>query len=118
MPFLDRSHFIIITHHKRTMQACNQLYGVTMQERGVSKRVAVRVEEVGDNGKIHDSAVQRADTSHANGSAGHADAASHSNGHSQATGDAEPPLLEVEIPKKKRAKKSALREQLEQAFET
>jgi chromosome segregation protein len=43
-PFLDRSHFIVITHHKLTMQSCDQLYGVTMQERGVSKRVAVRVE--------------------------------------------------------------------------
>jgi chromosome segregation protein len=51
-PFLDRSHFIIITHHKRTMQACDRLYGVTMQERGVSKRVAVRFEHVGEGGAI------------------------------------------------------------------
>ena len=119
VPFLDRSHFIIITHHKRTMQACNQLYGVTMQERGVSKRVAVRVEEVGDNGRIHDSAVQRAETANTNGAAARTDASTpQSNGHAHTNGDAEPPLLEVEIPKKKRAKKSALREQLEQAFET
>ncbi|MCI0630293.1 MAG: chromosome segregation protein SMC [Phycisphaerales bacterium] len=62
VPFLDNSHFIIITHHKRTMQACDQLYGVTMQERGVSKRVAVRVEEVAHDGKIHQSAINRADT--------------------------------------------------------
>jgi len=51
-PFLDRSHFIIITHHKRTMQSCDQLYGVTMQERGVSRRVAVHFEQIGANGAI------------------------------------------------------------------
>ena len=58
-PFLDGSHFIIITHHKRTMQACDQLYGVTMQERGVSKRVSVQVDEVGADGRIKDSALER-----------------------------------------------------------
>jgi chromosome segregation protein len=43
--FTDRSNFIIITHNKRTMQECDRLYGVTMQERGVSTRVSVRFEE-------------------------------------------------------------------------
>jgi chromosome segregation protein len=43
--FLDRSQFIIITHAKRTMAAADVLYGVTMQESGVSKRVAVRFED-------------------------------------------------------------------------
>lgn len=52
LPFLDKSHFIVITHHKRTMQACDQLYGVTMQERGVSKQVAVRIEQIQDNGDV------------------------------------------------------------------
>lgn len=50
--FLDKSHFIVITHHKRTMQGCNQLYGITMQERGVSKRVSVNFDQVGHNGEI------------------------------------------------------------------
>ncbi len=50
--FLDRSHFIIITHNKRTMRHADQLYGVTMQERGVSKRVQVRFDDVGANGSI------------------------------------------------------------------
>jgi chromosome segregation protein len=40
--FLDQSHFIIITHSKRTMAAADVLYGITMQESGVSKKVAVR----------------------------------------------------------------------------
>lgn len=43
--FLDRSHFIIITHSKRTMAVADVLYGITMQESGVSKRVAVRFED-------------------------------------------------------------------------
>jgi chromosome segregation protein len=42
----DRSQFIVITHSKQTMQAVDVLYGVTMQEPGVSKLVGVRV---GDN---------------------------------------------------------------------
>ncbi len=50
--FLDRSHFIVITHNKHTMQAADILYGVTMQERGVSKRVSVRLDQVGPDGKI------------------------------------------------------------------
>ncbi len=55
--FLDRSHFIVITHHKRTMQAADVLYGITMQERGVSKQVAVRFDQVGADGKIDRAAV-------------------------------------------------------------
>jgi chromosome segregation protein len=49
--FLDRSHFIIITHSKRTMAAADVLYGVTMQESGVSKRVAVRFEDWPDDAR-------------------------------------------------------------------
>ncbi|MDP7008514.1 MAG: chromosome segregation protein SMC [Phycisphaerales bacterium] len=60
--FLEKSHFIVITHHKRTMMECNKLYGVTMQERGVSKRVSVTVDEVGDNGTIAASAHNREET--------------------------------------------------------
>ncbi|MEX0777630.1 MAG: chromosome segregation protein SMC [Phycisphaeraceae bacterium] len=56
--FLDHSHFIIITHHKRTMQVCDQLFGVTMQERGVSKRVAVKFDQVGKDGTIDQRAVE------------------------------------------------------------
>ena len=55
--FLDQSHFIVITHHKRTMQACHRLHGVTMPQRGVSKRVTVRFEQVGVGGRIAESAL-------------------------------------------------------------
>ncbi|MBL9118387.1 MAG: chromosome segregation protein SMC [Phycisphaerae bacterium] len=67
--FLDRSHFIVITHHKRTMQSCDLLYGITMPQRGVSKRVAVRFEEVDSDGRIAKSAQERLDTEEAVGSA-------------------------------------------------
>lgn len=50
--FTDRSHFIVITHNKRTMQNMDRLYGVTMQERGVSKRVSVRFEQVKHDGSF------------------------------------------------------------------
>ncbi len=43
--FLDRSQFIIITHHKRTMAAAHVLYGVTMKEAGVSSQYSVRFED-------------------------------------------------------------------------
>ena len=59
--FLDQSHFIVITHHKRTMQACDRLFGVTMPERGVSRRVTVKFDEVGRDGRIDGEAVRRAD---------------------------------------------------------
>ncbi|MCC5821754.1 MAG: chromosome segregation protein SMC [Phycisphaerales bacterium] len=50
--FTDFSRFIVITHNKRTMQSVDRLYGVTMQERGVSKRVSVRFDQVGADGNI------------------------------------------------------------------
>jgi chromosome segregation protein len=47
--FLDRSQFIIVTHHKRTMAAADVLYGVTMAESGVSSRFSVRFEDWPDD---------------------------------------------------------------------
>jgi chromosome segregation protein len=40
--FAKDSQFLIITHHKRTIAATNAIYGVTMEERGVSKTVSMR----------------------------------------------------------------------------
>jgi chromosome segregation protein len=44
----DRSQFILITHIKRTMQMVDVLYGVTMQESGVSRIVSVRMNGAGE----------------------------------------------------------------------
>ncbi len=39
------SQFIVITHSKRTMSMAQMLFGITMQQQGVSKRIAVRFDE-------------------------------------------------------------------------
>jgi chromosome segregation protein len=50
--FIDQSQFIIVTHSKRTMERADVMYGVTMEEFGVSKPVGMRltngVEKPGD----------------------------------------------------------------------
>ena len=57
--FLEGTKFVIVTHSKVTMTAATTLYGVTMQESGVSKRVSVRFEDVSEDGQISDEAIQR-----------------------------------------------------------
>ncbi len=43
--FSAETQFIVVTHNKRTMEAASTLYGVTMQDEGVSKLVSVRFNE-------------------------------------------------------------------------
>ena len=50
--FLAWTQFIIVTHSKKTMTAADTIYGVTMQESGVTKQVSVRFEDVSDDGEI------------------------------------------------------------------
>ena len=46
---INRSQFIVVTHSTRAMASADVLYGVTMQESGVSKRVAVKFEDWPDD---------------------------------------------------------------------
>lgn len=55
--FVSTSQFLIISHSKRTMSMANVLYGVTMQDPGISKRISVRFE---DAGKILDDELETA----------------------------------------------------------
>lgn len=46
----NRSQFIVITHNKRTMEVANSLFGVTMEEPGVSKLISVRLHDLQEVG--------------------------------------------------------------------
>jgi chromosome segregation protein len=55
--FSAHSQFIVITHNKRTVAGADVLYGVTMEESGVSKLVAIRLENK-ERGETVSSAAQ------------------------------------------------------------
>lgn len=48
----DNTQFVIITHNRETMRQASLLYGVTMGEDGISKLLSVRLDQVGQGGKI------------------------------------------------------------------
>ncbi len=46
--YIEKTQFIVITHRRGTMEAANILYGVTMQEKGVSKLLSLHIDDVDD----------------------------------------------------------------------
>ncbi|HPP74697.1 MAG TPA: hypothetical protein PLU88_06200, partial [Armatimonadota bacterium] len=49
--FSKDSQFIVVTHNRATMEAADTLYGVTMQEPGVSKLISVRLTDEAERKK-------------------------------------------------------------------
>lgn len=52
--FKGRTQFIIVTHNKLTMEAADALYGVTMEQPGISKLVSVRLNRAGERAELPD----------------------------------------------------------------
>lgn len=50
--YSDGTQFILITHRKGSMEVCDTLYGVSMEEKGVSKVVSARFGESGDSANV------------------------------------------------------------------
>lgn len=50
--FSDTTQFIVITHRKGTMEGADVLYGITMQESGVSKLISVKLSEVPEEAMV------------------------------------------------------------------
>ena len=47
--YTDQTQFIVITHRRGTMEAANILYGVTMQEKGVTKLLSLNIDDVSED---------------------------------------------------------------------
>ncbi len=56
--FSTDTQFIVVTHNKKTMQAARNLYGVTMEETGVSKLVSVRLNAKNDTEEVLDNLIE------------------------------------------------------------
>ncbi len=46
--YSNKTQFIVVTHRRGTMEAANVLYGVTMQEKGISKLLSLNIDEVAE----------------------------------------------------------------------
>ena len=45
--FLDRSQFLIITHNQHTIAGSDLVYGVSQQEKGISRIISMRLADIG-----------------------------------------------------------------------
>ena len=53
--FAEQTQFIVVTHRKGTMEVADTMYGVTVEESGVSRLLSVRLDEIdSDSGAIED----------------------------------------------------------------
>ncbi len=50
--FLEKTQFVVISHSRKTISYAHAIYGVTMQDSGISKQVSVRFEDVREDGEI------------------------------------------------------------------
>lgn len=46
--FKETTQFVIVSHNKRTMESCDAMYGITMEESGVSQLISVDFKKSGD----------------------------------------------------------------------
>ena len=56
--FQEYSQFIVVTHSKRTMSIADVLFGVTMQTRGVSKKISVKFDQFDSTIGVEDKDVE------------------------------------------------------------
>ncbi len=57
--FAQKTQFMVVTHNKRTMEMADTLYGVTMEQQGISKIIAVRMNK--DSDKVIDEILSKKD---------------------------------------------------------
>jgi chromosome segregation protein len=55
--FAGKSQFLIVTHNKKTMEMADVLYGVTMEEFGISKLISVKFQKEGAKEKVEEQLV-------------------------------------------------------------
>lgn len=111
--FVSSSQFLVVTHNKGTMSACEALFGVTMQTKGVSSFVAVELEDVDEFAPGETTGKARGNPAPAAEGGGDEPAPSAAAGNE----DGDEPIVEL-VPVKARARGQDAAEASEPAVET